>query len=112
MATSLRTRVHSVTNAPRSLRDDRRSREIRYLMSMGIRTLCFVLAFVTTGPLRWTFVVAAFVLPYIAVVFANAGREQKKSTMSEFRPPPPPAIESADVNQDGKHTTGERTRNN
>jgi hypothetical protein len=39
---------------------------------MSIRTLCFVLAVVVHGPLRWVFVSAALVLPYIAVVMANA----------------------------------------
>lgn len=70
--------VFRVTNAPKSLKADVRSREVRYLISMGIRTVCFVLAFLASGPLRWTFVVAAVILPYIAVVIANAGREQVK----------------------------------
>ena len=39
---------------------------------MGIRTVCFVLAIVTTGPLRWILVAAAVFLPYVAVVLANA----------------------------------------
>jgi hypothetical protein len=47
-------------------------RQRRYLISMSIRTLCFILAVVVHGPLRWVFVSAALVLPYIAVVMANA----------------------------------------
>ncbi len=39
---------------------------------MGLRGVCFVLAIVTSGWLRWTFVAGAVVLPYIAVVLANA----------------------------------------
>ncbi len=44
----------------------------RYLIAMGLRVVCFVLAIVTSGWVRWTLVVAAVVLPYIAVVLANA----------------------------------------
>ena len=47
-----------------------------YLVSMGIRTLCFILAGVFAMATDWTVaiwvcVVAAAVLPYPAVVFAN-----------------------------------------
>ena len=62
-----------ITSARRSRSADIRSREVRYLASMGVRTACFVLAFFTGGALRWVFIAAAFVLPYIAVVAANSG---------------------------------------
>jgi len=52
-----------------------RGRQRRYLISMGIRTVCFVLAVVTDGWLRWAFIVAAVVLPYFAVIVANAAGE-------------------------------------
>jgi hypothetical protein len=57
---------------------------VRYLVSMGVRTACFLLAVVVHGPLRWVFVLAAIVLPYIAVVFANAGRERSLPTPPEI----------------------------
>ena len=66
--------VHKITAARPSLSDDIRSRQFRYLVSMSIRTACFVLAIVTSGPLRWVFFAGAVVLPYVAVVLANAGR--------------------------------------
>ncbi|ACQ80574.1 conserved hypothetical protein [Beutenbergia cavernae DSM 12333] len=69
-------RVPSITSAPRSQTDEQHGRLGRYMLSMGIRTACFLLAIVTEGWLRWTFAAAAIVLPYIAVVFANAGRER------------------------------------
>ena len=47
-------------------------RQVRYLLSMGIRTVCFVLAIVTIRPVRWILVAAAVFLPYVAVVLANA----------------------------------------
>jgi hypothetical protein len=64
--------VYSVTEARRGSSDDLKQRQRRYLISMGVRTVCFVLAVVVTGPLRWVLVSAALVLPYIAVVMANA----------------------------------------
>lgn len=66
--------VQSVTTAPESLADEQAVRIRRYLFTMGIRTTCFVLAVVTSGWVRWTCVVLAVVLPYIAVVLANAVR--------------------------------------
>ncbi len=67
--------VYDITGARRSLSEDVRYRQRRYAITMSIRTVCFVLAIVTTGALRWTFFAAALVVPYIAVVFANGGRE-------------------------------------
>lgn len=66
--------VQSVTSAPVSRHDEQSYRMHRYLLTMGIRTACFILAVVTAGWLRWTFVAFAAVLPYIAVVMANAVR--------------------------------------
>jgi hypothetical protein len=43
---------------------------------MGIRTACFLLAILASGPLRWVLIAASLVLPYVAVVAANAGRER------------------------------------
>jgi len=63
-----------ITTAPRSHAEDIARRQKRYLISMGIRTLCFLLAVVSIGHwFLWVFIAASFVLPYIAVVMANAG---------------------------------------
>ena len=43
---------------------------------MAIRTACFIGAVIAPSPYRWFLVVGAVTLPYIAVVVANAGREQ------------------------------------
>ncbi len=64
--------VQSVTSAPQSAADDQGERIRRYLTAMGLRLVCSVLALLASGWLRWTFVVAAVILPYIAVVLANA----------------------------------------
>ena len=61
----------------RTPRSEDQSRRIRhYVVAMSIRTVCFLAACVTAtftkGPLLWLFVVLAVVLPYVAVVVANA----------------------------------------
>ncbi len=66
--------VYRITGAPTALSDDMRGRQRRYLLSMGVRTLCFIGATIVSGPLRWVLIVGAVLLPYLAVVFANAGR--------------------------------------
>src|SRR5690606_5581422 len=96
--------VHTVTDAPRSGKQELRGREVRYLISMGIRTLCFVLAFVTSGALRWTFVVAAFALPYIAVVLANAGGSRDRGQMSGLRSPTPVRLTLSSHTDDAQST--------
>jgi len=78
--------VFRITAAPKSLKADVRSREVRYLISMGVRTVCFVAAFVTQGIVRWLLIVAAFLLPYIAVVIANAGRERRSEAPAAYIP--------------------------
>ncbi|MFI0368632.1 DUF3099 domain-containing protein [Actinomadura sp. 1N219] len=76
--------VYTVTDAPLPLSDDIGHRQRRYLMSMGVRTGCFVgavLAAVAGAPV-WVvilLIVGALFLPYIAVVFANGGREPTPS---------------------------------
>jgi hypothetical protein len=63
-----------ITSASQAHSDDISRRQRRYLVSMGIRTVCFVLAVVFAGGvLMWIFIAASFILPYIAVVMANAG---------------------------------------
>ena len=71
--------VHVVTQAHRSLSDDIAYRQRRYLLMMGIRAACFVIAVVMfVNHLGWLTVipvVGAIAIPYFAVVFANGGRE-------------------------------------
>lgn len=66
-----------VTTAPQSPRDEQRARQRRYLVTMGVRVLCFIGAIVLAGlGLRWEAaiaVAASLVLPWVAVVAANAG---------------------------------------
>jgi hypothetical protein len=68
--------IYQITGARRGVREDVDNRARRYVISMGIRTVCFLLAVVTDGWLRWVMIAAALVLPYLSVVFANGGRER------------------------------------
>ena len=73
-----------ITTAATSRNADIAARQKRYLLSMGLRTLCFVGAIVVgSGWLRWVLVVAALVLPYVAVVMANAASPKVAGTVPE-----------------------------
>ena len=62
-----------ITSAAESRDADIRVRQKRYLLSMSLRSICFVGALlVGDGWLRWVLVGGAIILPYIAVVMANA----------------------------------------
>jgi hypothetical protein len=67
-----------ITTASAGAAADIAARQKRYVITMGIRTLCVVaiacLAITHFGPgwLPWLFVGGAVFLPYIAVVMANA----------------------------------------
>ena len=69
----------SATSLPRAPRDEVGARSTRYLVTMGIRIVCFVLMVLITpyGWYTWVFGAAAIFLPYIAVVSANVGQEAR-----------------------------------
>ena len=77
-----------ITTATRSHSDDIGGRQRRYVISMAIRTACFVLAVVFRE--HWYLwgglIVASFVLPYVAVVMANAGASPDLPVMSDISP--------------------------
>jgi hypothetical protein len=65
-----------ITTAAESRNADIAVRQRRYLFSMGLRTLCFVGAILASmAGIHWLWpilIVGALVLPYVAVVMANA----------------------------------------
>jgi Protein of unknown function (DUF3099) len=71
--------VHLVTQARRPMSEDIKYRQSRYLIMMGIRVVCFVIALILfVAHMRWLILVpavGAIFIPYFAVVFANGGRE-------------------------------------
>jgi hypothetical protein len=86
-----------ITTVARSREQDIAVRQRRYLISMGIRTLCFVLAVVSIGHwFMWVFIAGSFVLPYVAVVLANAGGSTNPVDLEAVDPQPRPALEAAD----------------
>ncbi|MCG2800421.1 MAG: DUF3099 domain-containing protein [Cellulomonas sp.] len=76
----------SITTARAPLTDDLTRRQHRYLLQMSIRVVCFVAAVLVWGrvPLAVgiALMVAATVLPYIAVLAANAAGE-RRGTMTQ-----------------------------
>ncbi|MFE5793471.1 DUF3099 domain-containing protein [Streptomyces sp. NPDC056503] len=83
--------VFRITGARQGLADDVRGRQRRYVISMGVRTLSVIAAAVLWNVERHVAVVAlalGVLLPYIAVVIANAGRESAPTLPSTFMPTP------------------------
>ncbi|MFI6283884.1 DUF3099 domain-containing protein [Streptomyces sp. NPDC051018] len=83
--------VFRITGARQGLADDVRARQRRYIISMSVRTVSVVLAAVLWNVERHVAIVAVvlgMILPYIAVVIANAGRETPPSLPSTFVTPP------------------------
>ncbi len=65
--------VVQITSAPMNRAEEQRGRQRRYLWSMSVRTVCFVLAIVVGNNwVRYVLLAAALILPYVAVVMANA----------------------------------------
>ena len=79
-----------ITTATRPRSQDIAARQRRYLFSMSIRTICFILAIVfRETPATWFFVVGAIFLPYVAVVIANAGASPDPGGMEAYVPEHP-----------------------
>ncbi|MFI9718982.1 DUF3099 domain-containing protein [Streptomyces sp. NPDC052396] len=81
--------VYRITGARRGLQEDVRGRQRRYVISMGVRTISVILTVVLWNVERYvalgTLVLGAL-LPYVAVVIANAGRENAPSLPGTFTP--------------------------
>ena len=69
-------RPTSVTDAQSAADEDYRRRIRQYTISMIIRVVCLLLAFVFSGPIRWVLLAGAIVFPWIAVVIANSRDER------------------------------------
>jgi len=82
--------VPRITTARETLADDLARRTRRYLVQMGIRVVCFILAVTTWGRIpawvSWLLLIGAVVLPYVAVILANAGRERPEEPTALMEP--------------------------
>jgi hypothetical protein len=87
--------VFNVTSAQRALSVEQTNRTRRYLVSMGIRTVCVIAAIFIPGWPRWVLIGGAVVLPYLAVVVANAGRENDEPGDLGVAPAPLASLPSA-----------------
>ncbi|MDT0491704.1 DUF3099 domain-containing protein [Kitasatospora albolonga] len=91
--------VFRITGARQGLAEDVRGRQRRYVISMSVRTVSVVLAAVLWNVERHVAIVAlvlGVLLPYVAVVIANAGRENVPSLPSTYLTAPMrPAVEAA-----------------
>jgi hypothetical protein len=79
--------VFRITGARTGLAEDVRGRQRRYVISMSIRTVSVILAASLWNVERHVAIVALVLgalLPYIAVVIANAGRENAPGLPSTF----------------------------
>lgn len=99
-----------ITTAPVGQRQHQQQQIGRYLASMAVRTGCFVGALLAwqlgvrggEGTSRllalglvWLLLAGAVILPYVAVLAANAGRETVKPTTTAYVPPTPVQIPAA-----------------
>ncbi|MET7533585.1 DUF3099 domain-containing protein [Streptomyces goshikiensis] len=83
--------VFRITGARMGLAEDVRGRQRRYVISMVIRTLSVIATVLLWNVERHVAIVtlvAGALLPYVAVVIANAGRESAPSLPSHFIPVP------------------------
>lgn len=89
-------RAESITQARTGLTQDLRGRQRRYIAAMLVRTACVVLMAVTWN--RWPAVAVCalaggVVIPYVAVVAAQAGwRQQRGARVQLARPADEPAV--------------------
>ncbi|TJZ51196.1 DUF3099 domain-containing protein [Streptomyces piniterrae] len=80
-----------ITGARQGLSEDVRGRQRRYVISMSVRTVAVVLTAVLWNierPIAIATLILGIALPYIAVVIANAGRENAPSLPKTFVAPP------------------------
>ncbi|MFG2311587.1 DUF3099 domain-containing protein [Streptomyces sp. NPDC048566] len=79
--------VFRITGARQGLDEDVRGRQRRYVISMSVRTVAVILAATLWNVERYVAIgalVLGILLPYVAVVIANAGRENAPGLPSTF----------------------------
>lgn len=74
-----------ITDADEARSADMHSRTVKYTISMSVRLACFIAAFFVHGWLQVVMLVLAVILPYFAVIVANAsGADLDKRTASNY----------------------------
>jgi Flp pilus assembly protein TadB len=85
-----------ITEARPSLAEQHAARKKRYAITMGVRTVCIILAavFYQIVWLMLFFAVLGTVLPWIAVVMANDGPPKKRVDPHRYTPRPDRQLEA------------------
>ena len=94
--------VYRITSAADSLSEDQSRRVKRYLAQMAIRMACFIGAVFADGILMWVLLAGAVLLPYIAVVEANSGRDRRDDDL----PPIDDRRQLPEANGPSTHSAG------
>lgn len=92
--------VHEITTAARSQSDQIHDRIVRYMWTMAVRTVFFILAAVIHNWWSILFITLSVVLPWIAVIYANSGAERRTVPSSFIEPralPAPAKKDDSDV---------------
>ncbi|WP_432512344.1 DUF3099 domain-containing protein [Kineococcus sp. SYSU DK001] len=89
--------AYRITAAPTSHTDDLGVRYRKYVVSMLVRTACFLCFAFIDHWTRWLFIAGAVFLPYVAVVLANAGRESRAPAPQSFDVTAPPERPAAQL---------------
>lgn len=93
--------VFNITTASTSQSEEIGKRQKRYAISMGFRTLCFVLAVAFWSHILWlavVFIAGALLLPYTSVILANAGVRKKGPGPDPFDQQPRGQLPSGEKN--------------
>lgn len=103
--------VFRITGARQGLAEDVRGRQRRYVISMLVRTASVLLTVVLWNvqrPLAVVTLVVGAALPYVAVVIANAGRENAPGLPGTYvTAPVRPVLDSADRAPEPSHDSPE-----
>jgi hypothetical protein len=106
---SRRARANLITDARQPASADLASRQIRYTITMAFRVLCFIAMIWVPTPYKWVLLVAAVVLPYVAVVFANQADERSSHGTFEKGSPHDQQLPSGEQLQIGSTADPDRT---
>jgi hypothetical protein len=85
----LASQPQSATSIGISPEEERRGRIIKYSISQAVRVICIIVAVCNPGgPIMWVAVTGAVLLPYFAVVIANAtGIDSSKKSVPKAEAP-------------------------
>jgi predicted tellurium resistance membrane protein TerC len=87
--------VHSISSVPANLAEDQWRRMRTYGLQMGTRlVLILAAALLAEGWVLWVCIAGAIVLPYTAVIFANAGRDRTSRDSLAVTPVAPLTLEA------------------